>query len=453
MDKFNLDIKDIIKAKDNAQKMLRRIEETDNERKQDEIKQTKKTIEEVKVSLKYVNSNSEQLEDDPGKSIKQVYEDERYFKEIKSNDRFIIVGGNDQFNQLIANSNSERDNVFINPPLKSPLDPSSLLSYSSYYFHTVLVTTDGKLLGAGYNSDGRISDTLPKTIITEFTEFSIKDSNNRQLIPVSAVCCNYGTLYMFMKSNGDGKQLVYCSSEINRGKPVFLNIGNEEPVSLFGGASDTAVITAKGEVIFINHNSVKMNHDAVIMAASLPNGEKVKSIAFFESSFMVLSSNGHVFWPEFQSWNRSYNFSEVNELAGYEIVSLSGSHLHILAVTKEGRVFGRGSNFFCQLGFSKQKEYYSFFTEISSLGEYKIKAAYAGHLHTLLMTSEGKILGIGCNGCGQFLSNKKGEMVYIPSETIIEKGATFCIAGGCVSIAFIGNPPPFTPNTGFLVYT
>lgn len=414
-----------------------------------------KTKDSTQKNWERINDNDErkQLENEPVQSIKQVYEGERYFNEIKPNDRFIIVGGNDQYNQLIANPNNESGNPFINPPLKLPLDPSSLLSYSSYYFHTVLVTTDGKLLGAGYNIDGRISDTLTKTIITKLTEFSIKDSSGIQLIPVSAVCCNYGTFYMFMKSNGDGKQLVYCSSDINSGKPVFLNIGNEEPVSLFGGASDAAVITAKGEVIFISHNSVKMSPDAVIMALSLPNDEKVKSIAFFESSFMVLSSNGHVFSPEFQSWNRSYNFSEVSELVGHEIVSLSGSYLHILAVTKEGQVFGRGSNFFCQLGFSKQKEYYSFFTEISSLGEYKISAAYAGYLHSLLMTSEGKILGIGCNGCGQFLSNKKDEVNYMPSETIIEKGATFCIAGGCVSIAFIGSPPPYTPNTGFPIYT
>lgn len=80
-----------------------------------------------------------------------------------------------------------------------------------------------------------------------------------------------------------------------------------------------AAITAKGEVIFISHHSVKMNPDTVIMASSLPNSEIVKSVAFYESTFMVLSSSDHVFLPEFQSWNNTYNNGHTQKALRYRL--------------------------------------------------------------------------------------------------------------------------------------
>ena len=84
-----------------------------------------------------------------------------------------------------------------------------------------------------------------------------------------------------------------------------------------------------------------------------------------------------------------------------------------------------------------------------SLRKYKIRAAYAGAWYSLFETDEGKILSCGYNTCGQLLLNRDpGENVYLPTETIIKSGATFCIAGCNISSVFIGsNPPPNTPNT------
>lgn len=133
-------------------------------------------------------------------------------------------------------------------------------------------------------------------------------------------------------------------------------------------------------------------------------------------------------------------------MKGKEIVSLSGTYSHILLVSKEGHVFGRGSNNYGQLGLGKEKEKSTSFIKISSLIQYEIMAAYAGCYHSLFETREGKIISCGSNN---FLSSGLcDENVYFPTETTIMSGATFCIAGCNISSIFIGtNPPSNTPNT------
>ena len=137
-----------------------------------------------------------------------------------------------------------------------------------YDNHSVLVTRVGSLLGIGNNSGGRISNSLTKTKVRQFTEFSIKDDRTHQLTPISAVCCDCGTLYMLSKISGDGRQLVYCDQDIKGGGPVFLDIGDEEQMSLFSGCSHAAVISDKCEVIFINRDVVEKSHNSRIAAVS-----------------------------------------------------------------------------------------------------------------------------------------------------------------------------------------
>ena len=171
---------------------------------------------------------------------------------------------------------------------------------------------------------------------------------------------------MFTKSDGRGRQLVYCDYGINEGAPVFLDIDNHEPVSHFGDRTRAAAICTDGEVIFI---------------------------------------------------------------------------------------ITRGSNSDGQLGFEEGRRKVPSFTEISSLSGHKIRAAYAGHCHSLFETREGKILAYGSNSYGELLlsSGPSDEYFFSPTETTITSGATFCVAGEYMSAVFIGgDPPPNTPNTPVL---
>ena len=233
-----------------------------------------------------------------------------------------------------------------------------------------------------------------------------------------------------MFSSGSRRQLVLCDSEINGGHPVFLDIGDEYPVSLFGGCYHSAAISNKGEVIFINRSSVQNSPESKIKTVCLPDGEKAVSVACCNDSVVALSSNGRVFLSAVESGSSVLNFSTVSELSGQEIVWVSGTNEHFLAVSREGRVFGRGSNSYGQLGLGQQTSSISSFTEISSLKGHKIRAAYAGCDHSLFETREGKILACGYNYLGSLLlSSDTNEKVYSPKETTITESATFCIAG------------------------
>ena len=128
---------------------------------------------------------------------------------------------------------------------------------------------------------------------------------------------------------------------------------------------------------------------------------------------------------------------------------MSGFNDHCLAVSKEGRVFGRGSNERGQLGLGEKKRASPRFVEIRSLIGKGVRAAHAGNRHSLFESREGKVLSCGNNSYGQlFLSTGPSKScVYSPTDTTVASGATFCIAGPAFSMIFIGtSPPPNTPN-------
>ena len=172
-------------------------------------------------------------------------------------------------------------------------------------------------------------------------------------------------------------------------------------------------------------------------------------VACLSNSVFALSWSGRVFASVVESGSCVLKFSEVSELSGQKVVWLSGSCDHCLAVSSEGRVFGRGSNSHGQLGFEQGRSEVPSFTVISSLSGHEVRAAYAGFYHSLFETREGKVLACGWSYYGELLlsSGPSDEYVYSPAETTITGGATFCVAGSYMSAVFIGvDPPPNTPN-------
>lgn len=155
----------------------------------------------------------------------------------------IVVGGLVGEHVLIENANSESEEglPIVRPPLDSILDTSSYLSFSFYNSRGVIISNEHLLLAFGSNEDGRISSTCPKTKMDQLTEFSIKSRSGHSLVPISSVCCTFGTLYLFSKNNRKrSMQLVYCDKEINEGTPIYLDIGNSNPLALFGGVHNMA---------------------------------------------------------------------------------------------------------------------------------------------------------------------------------------------------------------------
>ena len=164
-----------------------------------------------------------------------------------------------------------------------------------------------------------------------------------------------------------------------------------------------------------------------------------------ENSIFVLCKSGRVLYSK----SNNIKFKVDVNLFGKEIVCLSGTSNHCIAVTKEGRVFACSSNEYGQLGLYTKGKFVKEFTEISSLKGYEIQEAYAGHYHSLFMTRDGKIFSCGNNKYGELLLNNgpTKKDIFSPRVTMVTEGATFCIAGNCISAVFVDcKPPPNVPN-------
>lgn len=312
----------------------------------------------------------------------------------------------------------------------------------------MLVTNNGWLKAIGYNG-GRMGSFIQNVFIDEFTEFLITDNIGYNFRPISAVCYAFCTLYIASRSYSNERHLIFCHQSYNDGTPISFSLGNHQPIALFGGYSHPACILNDGSFVFINcHLITPEMNNSLINIYTLPNGEKASSIACCEEYIFVLTSNCRVFSSPISKESNSLSFTKVDELYNIEIICISSSYRHCLAVSKEGRVFGFGTNKDGQLGLGENIKSVSSFTEISSLDRYEIRAVSAGYSHSLFETCNGKILSCGHNECGELLlSSGPSKNVYTPTETAIKNGSTFCIAGANLSAVFVGiNPPPNTPN-------
>ena len=240
-------------------------------------------------------------------------------------------------------------------------------------------------------------------------------------------------------------QLVYCDQKIKEGTPIYLDFLVVSTIQ--------TVICNEGEIIFINRDFLIKSPEAKIESVWLPDGEKASSVAFCYHNVFVLSSDGRVFSSSFEEESNDLTFSEVRELSGKEIISLTGTSSHCIAVSKKGSVYGYGSNSYGRLCLPKKQNKFkgvSSFTKISYLKHLGIVEAYAGDSHSLFISKDGKVYSCGNNYHGQLLLSDFYSLFddyNHPIETVINEGGTFCIAGDYFSVVFVcGCPPPNSPN-------
>ena len=354
------------------------------------------------------------------------------------------TSGLNNYNQVGHTSNNKSGKYpIICPPLSSKIVVSNLISYSVYYHHASWVTKDGQGYAIGDNSYGAILGSLPKSKLETATEIDMKDSRGIQCKFISILCGHYYTLYLISRTDGI-RELAYVYESKNDSEPLFLNIENRQPVSLYGGYSNSAAIDTEGAIIAITKSLFDSPLNPV-KAATLPGGEKAVSVACCKEFYLALSESGRVF----KSSSSELSFEEVEELRDKEIVDISGTFSHCFAVCSEGEVFVYGSISSGALCLGEGVSETDKFTKVASLEKYKITGASAGSSHSLFRTEDGKVLSCGGNSFGQLMLDRFdfNEKIYSPVETTIESGASFCIAGNTVSAVFVGEElPPNMPN-------
>lgn len=372
----------------------------------------------------------------------------RLFKNIQVTYEVCGLNQNSQLGEK-SNKMSIGDIPIISPLVKSRQDVSSFLSYSIYTDHAVFISKSGVIEAIGDNTEGQISGSLPKEILREFTQFEIKDSNDVTWIPISVVCGYSYTLYLLTNPEILGKtKLAYSYKGTQDPYPTFLNIKHAIPVSLYGGYSNAAAIDTDGSIIFVPE-STSTYPESLIESIGLPDGEKAISVACCDTFIIVLSSNGHVYRS---SSSGTSDLTLIEDISPHnsEIVHISGTRNHCFATDRNGTVFALGSNSNGRLGIGENVKQTDEFLPVQPLENYKIKEAYAGNNHSLFLTTDGKVLACGSNNYGQIpasgILTSVDKVYYTPVETLVSSGASFCIAGGLVSIFFSNCIPEKMPN-------
>ncbi|KAK8896155.1 hypothetical protein M9Y10_014049 [Tritrichomonas musculus] len=323
------------------------------------------------------------------------------------------------------NSNSQLDNTTsdqtITPPRKSNLDISSLLSFSTAHNHSVWVDTNFNA-HSSYNY-----------------QIDVKNNDNQPCKFVSAVCANNYTLYLVKYPGQNDKfQLLY---EQNYRIYHFLNIGDRNPIALYGGYHNSAAIDSEGAILLFTRYDT-----ALIKPVFLPNNDKAISIACCESFYIALGSGGKAYICNINN-NSNPTFTLIDKLANKRFTSISGTNKHCFLVSNDGKVYGHGINECKCLGVEANSLEFGL---IDSLSNFSIKAAFAGYNHSFFITSDGDSYACGYNDQSQTLINQgpNHNNICPPVLQNIQEGkATFYVLGYNTTVLFIvSNVPQNMPN-------
>ena len=276
------------------------------------------------------------------------------------------------------------------------------ISYIDYGFsHSAAVTTTGRLLLWGYNSNGQLGDGTTDDRTTILTlELSTEFELDHKTLPVS------DPVLKFVQNARNAGIITQNNRVIVWGDNYYGQLGN----------GTTSVVSSYPEDITDNFN--------------LAEGEIIEDIAFGTGHSAAKTSNGRVFfWGD----NASYQLGDgTNVDSSYpiditdkfvlneneEIVKLSLGGHYSGVLTSENRIFIWGYNYYGQVGdgttTTKKVP-----TEISGSFDFnegeEVIDLILSYDFSALLTSEGRVFTWGNNGSGQ-LGDGTTQDRHLPHE-------------------------------------
>lgn len=321
------------------------------------------------------------------------------------------------------------------------IEVTSILSFSIFNSHAVLITKIGELFGIGDNTECQISPSLPREKLDCFTRFTIKDEQNRLCIPVAVTCGSYCTLYLVVNPEDKNRnQLMFSASYIHDKEklPEIIYTRTDSHITtLYGDYEGSYIIYSDGSYSYVSYNLIK-TYPFVLDKKFLKTGEIPIRFALHCVNY-TLTSKGNVYF---------YDSYLINDLESIEIVDIVSSINRCFAISNKGKVYVSASNNDEYHGLGKCVKGTFNFTELECLKEYEIVAASTSWFHTLFLTKTGKVLAMGSNKDGELLleSGPSNEPFYFPVETSIKENACEIFTSNYVSAVFCGYTPPNSTN-------
>jgi len=316
--------------------------------------------------------------------------------------------------------------------------------------HSVATTSDNRLFTWGNNSLGQLGD---KTDLNSPSPVFVKSlSGDENFISIdaglahSAALTSEGRLLMWGYNEdgqlGDGTFLnrdvpldisMYFNLEFNE-KIIEISLGRYHSLALTSlgrlfawGDNLWGQIGVEEELIFTYENPL----DITSKFGLNPN-ETIVLIEAGDNHNGVITSNGRLFTWGQNTWGQlgfdddilfyssdPLDITESLNLGSNEIIiDLAFGFVHSMALTSEGRVLAWGSNVAGQLGIGSDEIFYTYEpTELSlffgTSSSESVIAIEAGRSHNLVLTSGGRLLSWGYNEYGQ-VGDRSNENRFSP---------------------------------------
>ena len=297
--------------------------------------------------------------------------------------------------------------------------------------HTMFLTDDGNVYGVGKNNYNQLGYSSSNS--DQSTPRYLSWFNDNSIVISQIACGGYHT--MFLTDNGNvygvgsnsNYQLGYSSSTANQPMPRYLSWfregGNNITISQIAcGYNYTMFLTDDGNVYGVGYNGYyQLGYSTSNSDQSTPrylswfregeNNIAISQIACGGDHTMFLTNDGDVYGvgnngsyqlgysiAGSQSTPRHLNWFSDNLIVISQI-ACGGNHTMFL--TDDGNVYGIGYNSHYQLGYSISRSnqltprYLSWFREGGN--NITISQIDCGDIHTMFLTDDGNVYGVGYN--------------------------------------------------------
>jgi uncharacterized repeat protein (TIGR02543 family) len=310
-----------------------------------------------------------------GETIAQVTAGDSHSLAVTSQGRVYAWGWNGS-GQLGDGTNTNRNTpTLINVPnLQSG---ETIAQVTAGYFHSLAVTTQGRVYAWGLNGSGQLGDGTSNNRSTP-TLINVPSLQSGETIAQvtagyyhSLAVTTQGRVYAW-GYNGSGR--LGDGTNTNRNTPTLINVPNlqsgETIAQVTAGDSHSLAVTTQGRVYAWGYNgsgrlgdgtNTNRNTPTLINVPNLQSGESMAHISAGSSHSLAVTTQGRVYaWGlnvsgrlgDGTNTNRNTPtlINVPNLQSGETIAQVTAGYSHSLAVTTQGRVYAWGYNVYGQLG-------------------------------------------------------------------------------------------------------
>lgn len=161
----------------------------------------------------------------------------------------MFVCGSNDFNQLYSMKYRPDEDGNIAIPTKSKIDSNNIISFSTYYHHSVWIDSKNDAYGIGDNRECQFDPSSKKKVYSAPKKIDFLQRMFKNETFCSAVCGESYTLYLSTFEDDEGDGLHYVTHFVDKNFSMNKNSHKfDEEVFIYGGNDYAAVITYSGNL-------------------------------------------------------------------------------------------------------------------------------------------------------------------------------------------------------------